>query len=426
MGKHFVKRTQCGRLWAAGAIAAGALLAGSGLFAAELNAGAQVPDRPAEDHRHLIDLGHDLFIHVWQFNDKLSGGDGLGPMFNERSCVGCHNQGGVGGAGANEKNVQLLSMVPGATTLSETDRSKQAAQVHPGLVDRPGGVVLHKFCQDYKYVAWRRERVSMANTLGSPMAYAPKIFRPDVLSADDFFNFQRAARRGRLHADPRQLGRELQQIVDIADAKGGLRNESIKLQLTERNTPTIFGAGLIDQVTDAEIEAQEARQASAGDGQRASRRNGPVGGRGGPRLVARGRVMLSRDNEAQRVSLALGGRVARLPDGRIGRFGWKGQNATLKDFTLDACAVELGLQTEGRPQALDPRHAKFTANAARQPDLDAIQCEALVSYLSDLPAPQPVEPILKDTAHIAAGRALFESVGCEDCHVQTVGVATNI
>ncbi len=45
------------------------------------------------------------------------------------------------------------------------------------------------------------------------------------------------------------------------------------------------------------------------------------------------------------------GRVARLGDGRIGRFGWKLEFATLTDFVKAACANELGLSNPGRPQA---------------------------------------------------------------------------
>ena len=48
------------------------------------------------------------------------------------------------------------------------------------------------------------------------------------------------------------------------------------------------------------------------------------------------------------------GRVSRLADGRIGRFGWKGQMASLEDFVLTACAVELGLEVPGHHQSPDP------------------------------------------------------------------------
>src|SRR5580692_12785824 len=50
--------------------------------------------------------GEVLFNHEWQVNDPLCPtGDGLGPVFNARSCVACHHQGGPGGGGSVEHNV---------------------------------------------------------------------------------------------------------------------------------------------------------------------------------------------------------------------------------------------------------------------------------------------------------------------------------
>jgi len=49
-----------------------------------------------------------LFSHEWQPRDPLcNGGDGLGPVFNARSCVACHHQGGVGGGGGLDHNVTV-------------------------------------------------------------------------------------------------------------------------------------------------------------------------------------------------------------------------------------------------------------------------------------------------------------------------------
>ena len=47
--------------------------------------------------------------------------------------------------------------------------------------------------------------------------------------------------------------------------------------------------------------------------------------------------------------------MSRLKDGRIGRFGWKAQTATLEEFVLSAAAGEMGLEVPGRHQAADPR-----------------------------------------------------------------------
>ena len=54
--------------------------------------------------------GQELFSREWIPNDSRShGGDGLGPVFNDTSCVACHNLGGIGGGGPASKNVDLLS-----------------------------------------------------------------------------------------------------------------------------------------------------------------------------------------------------------------------------------------------------------------------------------------------------------------------------
>ena len=61
----------------------------------------------------LIDEGRELFVHEWQAHDELSaGGDGLGPVFNEKSCLACHFQGGIGGGGTLEKNVTAFQILP--------------------------------------------------------------------------------------------------------------------------------------------------------------------------------------------------------------------------------------------------------------------------------------------------------------------------
>src|SRR5262249_34495500 len=60
-----------------------------------------------------IETGKELFTHEWTPGDPLAGqGDGVGPVFNEKSCVACHFQGGVGGAGTNEKNVATFEALP--------------------------------------------------------------------------------------------------------------------------------------------------------------------------------------------------------------------------------------------------------------------------------------------------------------------------
>lgn len=59
--------------------------------------------------------GKVLFEHEWTPDDPLANqGDGLGPVFNDVSCVACHFQGGTGGAGPNTKNVTKFLVLPTA------------------------------------------------------------------------------------------------------------------------------------------------------------------------------------------------------------------------------------------------------------------------------------------------------------------------
>jgi CxxC motif-containing protein (DUF1111 family) len=115
----------------------------------------------------------------------------------------------------------------------------------------------------------------------------------------------------------------------------------------------------------------------------------------------------------------IAGRVSRLKDKRIGRFGWKSQTASLSDFVLTACAVELGLEVPahhqaGSPQRPDAKPAGF--------DLNAQECESLIAYVSDLPRPSEARPESeREVSEINAGRSLFAKVGCATCHVPKLG-----
>src|SRR5271165_2445458 len=65
--------------------------------------------------------GRALFEREWQAADSRShGGDGLGPVYNDSSCVACHNLGGTGGAGAAGKNVDIITATHNGVTVAPT------------------------------------------------------------------------------------------------------------------------------------------------------------------------------------------------------------------------------------------------------------------------------------------------------------------
>ena len=57
-----------------------------------------------------IAAGQELFEHEWAVNDPLAHGDGLGPVFNAKSCAACHFQGGLGGSGTNQHNATTFEI----------------------------------------------------------------------------------------------------------------------------------------------------------------------------------------------------------------------------------------------------------------------------------------------------------------------------
>src|SRR5439155_2207339 len=113
------------------------------------------------------------------------------------------------------------------------------------------------------------------------------------------------------------------------------------------------------------------------------------------------------------------GRVRQLADGRVGKFGWKGQAATLEDFVATACSSELGLGTPSKEQA-KPLHLPNYPSAA--PDLNRKQFNSLVAFVSTLPRPvevAPPDPAARKQA--AEGKKLFRAVGCATCHTPDLG-----
>ena len=91
---------------------------------------------------------------------------------------------------------------------------------------------------------------------------------------------------------------------------------------------------------------------------------------------------------------------------------------------MQACANELGLEVPGFTRAPAPWKANDLAPGI---DLSKDDCKSLVQFVQSLPPPQirPAETP-QHAAEIAAGRKLFDTVGCAACHRPTLGDVAGI
>ena len=121
----------------------------------------------------------------------------------------------------------------------------------------------------------------------------------------------------------------------------------------------------------------------------------------------------------------ISGRAALVPDPsaaspRIGRFGWKADRYSVRDFAASALANEIGVKTSlfASPDCGigQPACAQQAQNAAALSDADLA---LVVTYTRMIGAPSR-RPDEIDRPGALAGQALFDAARCGACHVPTL------
>jgi hypothetical protein len=109
---------------------------------------------------------------------------------------------------------------------------------------------------------------------------------------------------------------------------------------------------------------------------------------------------------------AVRGRAHRMPDGRVGKFGWKAGTPTLVEFMAQALRDEMGITNP-----LLPEDATSGCDGGKKngPDVDGIPLTALVAFLNTVDPPAPAAACLAST-----GAALFAATGCATCHTPSL------
>jgi CxxC motif-containing protein (DUF1111 family) len=145
-----------------------------------------------------------------------------------------------------------------------------------------------------------------------------------------------------------------------------------------RTTPDLFGFGLLDAVPDQEILAFADPTDRNGDG--------------------------------------ISGRAHRLPNGRIGRFGRKAQEATLTEFNTGAFVMEMGVTNPGllTEQTIHGTPLPDGVDlVVPEPELTQSEFDAADAFVHFL-APPPRQPL---NLVGQAGGVIFVGIGCASCHV---------
>jgi CxxC motif-containing protein (DUF1111 family) len=108
---------------------------------------------------------------------------------------------------------------------------------------------------------------------------------------------------------------------------------------------------------------------------------------------------------------------------RIGRFGWKSQHASLESFAADAYLNEMGITTPLLPDENTSlgRNVGFGTpfDPVADPEDDGVDVVAFANFMRATKAP----PRGVINATVRAGETLFNSAGCNGCHVSTLRTA---
>jgi CxxC motif-containing protein (DUF1111 family) len=107
---------------------------------------------------------------------------------------------------------------------------------------------------------------------------------------------------------------------------------------------------------------------------------------------------------------------------RVGRFGWKGQHASLLSFSADAYLNEMGITSALLPAEVTPV-CDAVDDPEDEPGPDGLtDVDRFARFMRATKAP-PRDATLAKRPEALAGEALFARIGCATCHVPTLVTA---
>ena len=299
--------------------------------------------------------------------EVVSGGanNGLGPRFNLNSCSGCHAQPAVGGS-SPPNNPEFQIIAQGIASGSTNSL--------PSFISAHGPTVVVRF-------------PFFTNSNGGPIKNAPNG------GVEDIFTVSGRPDAGNCNLQQPNFQRAQQ-------------SNNIIFRIP---TPT-FGAGLIENIDDSTLIANQQAQAAN--------------------------------------NLGIGGAFNRNGnDGTIARFGWKAQNKSLLLFAAEAYNVEMGItneifsqerplpqeeQGEGLPPSClnlsghgypeDATNFSVASNSDQGAQNAQVPSDIVLfaEFMRLLAPPVPSADFPGGAQSISNGFSLFKAVGCAMCHTPAI------
>jgi CxxC motif-containing protein (DUF1111 family) len=326
----------------------------------------------------------DNFNEVDSVSGKLPNelGNGLGPTFNLNSCAGCHVQPDIGGG-----SPAIDSGITGNSTLDQLPIARQNPQIGVATLDGAKNATPPFVLPDGPI---REARLKTDNGVHDLFTIAGRTDAPGCSAAAfDFTN-------------------------ELANG-----NVSFRIPLST------FGLGLVEIVTEADLEANLADDRF-----------------GDPSQVGKHTVF------------GIRGKLNRSGnDGTITRFGWKAQNKSLLMFAGEAYNVEqgvsnilfpeeragaasnltgcFGLDTAGGgPEDFVNYSATTTSPTGSNAVFEAFSDIMRFTFFMEMTAPPRVgTPSLNGAtvaqASLTNGSKLFDQLGCSGCHTRTLTTGPN-
>ncbi|MAY60794.1 MAG: thiol oxidoreductase [Rhizobiales bacterium] len=307
------------------------------------------------EEEETFKLGNALFRKMWVSSpSSTDASDGLGPLFNSRSCQTCHLKDGRGHPpeGSADATSMFLRLARGPATEDEREALKNF--LAPNLPDPVYGGQL----QDKAIPGLLAEGKMVIEYADQPFTYPDGTeitLRKPSYSAENL-NY------GPLAPDT---------------------------TLSPRVANPMIGMGLLQAIHPADLIVNADPDDADGDG-------------------ISGRVALARGTK--------------LDDPVIGRFGWKAQNASIREQSSEAFAGDIGISNP-----LVPRHAGDCTEA----QVDCLNApNGVQERLGETEAPDPVMDLVTfysenlavparrdvDDPEVLRGKEMFYTSGCTACH----------